>query len=136
MSDAKTESPVAAADAGAQEADESLPIDWSTEPVPAYANGAQIAHTPREFSMIFTELAPFPGRRAEFNVPGKERAAIVGSVRMTPDVFFQMLCVFASNWNKFANELIDPRMRRPRFKLLDAGDVQLDGVPKPKVSDD
>lgn len=113
-----------------------LPVDWSTEPRPVYANGAHVVHTGREFSMVFTDLAPFPGRLAEDGKAGHERAAVVASVRMTPDVFFQMLCVFASNWNRFANELIDPRMRRPRFKLLDAGDTQLDGVPKRHVADD
>lgn len=116
---------------------ESLPIDWSTEPRPAYANGAQVAHSAREFAVLFTDAVSFPGRYAPDGRAGSERAAVVASLRMTPDVFFQMLCVFASNWNRFANEMIDPRMRRPRFKLIDAGELQLEGLPKkPPPSDD
>jgi hypothetical protein len=111
-------------------APEALPIDWSTEPRPTYANGAQILHTPREFAFLFTDMVAFPGRLSPDGKPGGERASVVASLRMTPDVFFQMLCVFASNWNRFANEVIDPRMRRPRFKLIDAGEMQLDGLPK------
>lgn len=109
---------------------EALPIDWSTEGRPVYTNGAHVIHTARDFSLLFTEAAAFPGRLAADGQAGNERAAIAASLRMSPDVFFQMLCVFASNWNKFANEMIDPRMRRPRFKLIDAGDMQLEGIPK------
>ena len=128
MSETKTEpSPGAAA----ATKPESLPIDWSTEPRPVYANGAQVAHSQRDFAVLFTDAAPFPGRYSPDGQAGNERAAVVASLRMTPDVFFQMLCVFASNWNRFANEMIDPRMRRPRFKLIDAGDLQLEGLPKP-----
>ncbi len=127
--------PAPAAEA-APEAPDGLPIDWSTEPRPAYANGAHVVHTPREFAMIFTDLAGFPGRLAPDGKAGRERAAVVASLRMTPDVYFQMLCVLASNWNRFANELIDPRLRRPRFKLLDAGDAQLDGVPRRTADDE
>jgi hypothetical protein len=114
---------------------EALPIDWSTEGRPVYTNGAHVIHSARDFSLIFTEAAAFPGRLSADGKAGNERAAVAASLRMSPDVFFQMLCVFASNWNKFANEMIDPRMRRPRFKLIDAGDMQLDGVPKPRPED-
>ncbi len=114
---------VAAAAAGG-----TLPVDWSTEPTPAYANGGHVVHTPRDFAVLFTELAPFPGRGS--GEAGRELAKIVASLRMTPDIYFQMLCMLTSNWNKFAAEMIDPRMRKPRFKLLDAGDVQLEGIPK------
>lgn len=118
---------------GAQAGAQTLPVDWSTEPAPAYANGGHVVHTARDFAVLFTEHASFPGRLS--GAEGQELARIVASLRMTPDVFFQMLCMLTSNWNKFANEMIDPRMRRPRFKLLDAGEVQLDGLPK-KASED
>jgi hypothetical protein len=132
----ETKDPDEGGQAGEGAGVEPLPVDWSTEPVPAYANGAHVVHTPREFSVIFTELAGFPGRLSASGAAGEERARVVGSIRMTPDVYFQMLCILASNWNRFANELIDPRMRRPRFKLLDAGDVQLEGVPQKRADDD
>ncbi len=108
---------------------EPLAIDWSTEPTPAYVNGAHVIHTPSEFSIVFTEMNGFPGRLAPDGEVGHERAAVVASIRANPTVFFEMLCVFASNWNKFATDMIDPRMRKPRFKLLDAGDYQLDNLP-------
>lgn len=114
------------------EAPEALKIDWSTEGTPAYVNGAHVVHTPSEFAVVFTEMCGFPGRNSPSGEAGDERAAIVASVRANPTVFFEMLCVFASNWNRFANELIDPRMRKPRFKLLDSGDYQLDGLPEKK----
>jgi len=135
MSEIKTDPNAPSAEPAAKQ--EALAIDWSTEPRPVYANGAQVAHSPRDFAMLFTDAASFPGRYAADGQAGNERAAVVASLRMTPDVFFQMLCVFASNWNRFANEMIDPRMRRPRFKLIDAGDLQLEGLPKkPPPRDD
>ena len=124
-----TERTDATADDGSGRA---LPIDWSTEPTPAYANGAHVVHTPSEFAVVFTEMSAFPGRHAESGEAGDERAMVAASIRTNPTVFFEMLCVFASNWNKFANELIDPRMRKPRFKLVDAGDFQLEGAPGSK----
>ncbi len=136
MSEGKTTGGAGDAQGAGEPKVAALPVDWATEPAPAYANGAHVTHTPRDFSVIFTELAGFPGRLSPDGEAGNERARVVGSVRMTPDVFFQMMCVFASNWNKFANELIDPRMRRPRFKLLDAGDAQLEGVPQKRTEED
>jgi hypothetical protein len=124
--------PEAEAAAEAAELPAPLPIDWSTEPTAAYVNGAHVVHTPAEFAVLFTEMAQFPGRHAATGETGDERAVVAASIRTNPTVFFEMLCVFASNWNKFANEVIDPRMRRPRFKLIDAGDFQPDGVPRPK----
>lgn len=111
---------------------EALPIDWSTEPTPAAANGVQVLHTPQEFAMLFTDLAMFPGRNAADGRVGGERARVVGSLRMHPDTYFQMLCVMASNWNKFVEAHVPPQMRQPRFKLLDAGDMQLYGIKPPK----
>lgn len=119
--DARTETPI-----------EPLAIEWSTEPTPAYVNGAHVVHSPTEFAVVFTDMCGFPGRHAADGKAGKERAAVVASIRANPTVFFEMLCVFASNWNRFANEMIDPRMRKPRFKLLDAGDYQLEGLPEKK----
>lgn len=106
-----------------------LPIDWSSEPKPLYANGAQVVHTMREFALLFTDMAAFPGRLASDGVAGHERATVVASLRVTPDVYFEMLCVLASNWNAFVNQLSDPRMvNHPRFKLVDAGELQLEGL--------
>lgn len=107
-----------------------LPIDWSTEPTAAYVNGAHVMHTPSEFAVLFTEMANFPGRNSETGQAGDERAAVAASIRTNPTVFFEMLCVFASNWNKYANDMIDPRVRKPKFQLLDAGGFQLDGIDK------
>ena len=109
-----------------------LPIDWSTEGTPAYANGMHILHRATEFALLFTDMAAFPGRLSSDGRAGNERAAVVASLRIAPDAFFQMLCVMASNWNRYIGAVTDARMRQPRFKLIDAGDMQLDGVPAPK----
>lgn len=116
----------------ASEAPAPLPIDWSTEPNPAAANGLQLSHTPTEFAMLFTDMAMFPGRYAADGQTGNERARVVSSLRVHPDVYFQMLCVMASNWNKFVETHVPPQMRQPRFKLLDAGEMQLYGIKAPK----
>jgi hypothetical protein len=109
-----------------------LPIDWSTEGTPAYANGMQILHRATEFALLFTDMAAFPGRLSPDGRAGNERAAVVASLRIAPDSFFQMLCVMASNWNRYIGAVTDARMRQPRFKLIDAGDLQLEGLPTPK----
>jgi hypothetical protein len=116
--------------AGAKEA-RALAIDWSTEGTPAYANGMQILHRATEFALLFTDMAAFPGRLAPDGRAGNERAAVVASLRIAPDAFFQMLCVMASNWNRYIGAVTDARMRQPRFKLIDAGEMQLEGVPPP-----
>jgi hypothetical protein len=116
--------------AGAKET-RPLPIDWSTEGAPAYANGMQILHRATEFALVFTDMAAFPGRLSPDGRAGNERAAVVASLRIAPDAFFQMLCVMASNWNRYIGTVTDARMRQPRFKLIDAGELQLDGVPTP-----
>lgn len=105
-----------------------MPVDWSTEPTPTYANGLQVAYSVQDFALLFTELTRFPGRLAPGNQPGKERARVAASLRINPEAYFQMLCVMASTWNQFVGEVVDPRMRQPKFKLLDAGDMQLDGL--------
>lgn len=113
----------------AQEAaGQGLEIDWSTEPPPAYANGLQLACASQEFSLVFTDMVRFPGRLAVGNKSGAERARVSASLRVNPDVFFQMLCVMTSSWNRFITEAADSRMRQPKFKLLDAGDAQLEGL--------
>lgn len=103
-----------------------LPIDWSTEPAPAYANGAHVVHTPREFAVVFDDTAPFPGRLAPREDPQGTRGRIVSSLRVSPDAFFQIVCALASSWNRFAATFLDPRMPRPRFVLADAGNARLD----------
>ncbi|MEZ4370731.1 MAG: hypothetical protein R3B07_07890 [Polyangiaceae bacterium] len=120
--------PAAAPAVGAAAPQEGMPIDWSTEPTPAYANGLQVAYSVQDFALLFTELTRFPGRLAPGNQPGKERARVAASLRINPEAYFQMLCVMASTWNQFVGEVVDPRMRQPKFKLLDAGDAQLDGL--------
>ncbi len=109
-----------------------LPIDWTTEGPPAAANGVQVLHTPQEFAVLFTDMAMFPGRNAADGQTGHERARVVGSLRMHPDTYFQALMVMASNWNKFVEAHVPPQMRQPKFKLLDAGDLQLYGIKAPK----
>ncbi|AUX21281.1 uncharacterized protein SOCEGT47_017620 [Sorangium cellulosum] len=113
-----------------------MPIDWSTEATPAAANGVQVLHSPRQFAVVFTEHAPFPGRNAPDGRAGAERARVVSSLRLDPEMYFQALCVMASNWNRFVEAHIPPQMRQPRFKLLDAGDGQLYGIKRPKEEDD
>lgn len=116
-------------------ADEPLPIDWSTEPTPAAANGVQCLHTRAQFALLFTDLALFPGRNSPDGTAGNERARVVSSLRMDPDTYYQALCVMASNWNRFVEAHVPPQMRQPRFKLIDAGDNQLYGF-KPKRDED
>ena len=74
-----------------------------------------------------TDHAPFPGRNAIDHKAGNERARVVASLRMDPDTYFQALSVMASNWNRFVEAHVPPQMRQPRFKLIDAGDMQLHG---------
>ncbi|MCB9592985.1 MAG: hypothetical protein H6719_09660 [Sandaracinaceae bacterium] len=92
---------------GAQPEAVQIDIDWSDEPTPVYANGAQIVHTHREFAIALTEFAPFAGRRAKPYPPRHgevaEQARVVSTVRMTPDVFFQLIAAGAENWNKFVD---------------------------------
>lgn len=105
------------------------PIDWSTEPAPVFANGVQILHRPTDFAVVFTDDAPFPGRRSPDGAAGSERAVVVASLRTHPAAFFQVVCAMASSWNRFASTVIDPRAPRPRFALVDAGDLQLEHAP-------
>lgn len=109
---------------------QAMPIDWTTEGVPAAANGVQVLHRPTEFAVLFTDHTPFPGRRSVDGEPGNERAVVVSSLRLSPDAMFQALCTMANSWNRFATTVIDPRMRQPRFKLVDAGELQLEGFKK------
>jgi hypothetical protein len=111
------------------------PINWATEPPPVFTNGVQVLHRPTDFAVIFTEHTPFPGRHAPDGKPGAERAAVVCSLRTHPAAFFQMVCAMASNWNRFASTLIDPSLPRPRFRLVGAGDLQLEHAP-PAASDE
>jgi hypothetical protein len=104
-------------------------IDWSTEPPPVFANGLQILHRPTDFAVVFTDDAPFPGRRSPDGSAGSERAVVVSSLRTHPSAFFQMVCAMASSWNRYASTVIDPRLRQPRFRLFDAGDLQLEHAP-------
>ena len=107
-----------------------IELDWSDEPSPLYANGAQILSSQREFALLLTEFSPFAGRGG---VPRDQppKAKIVSSVRMTPDVFFQLAAACASNWNKFVNRYGDPRARSPKFKLIGGGETQLEGLEPP-----
>ncbi|MFK7990277.1 MAG: DUF3467 domain-containing protein [Sandaracinaceae bacterium] len=108
-----------------------IEIDWSDEPTPAYANGAQILNSQREFAVVFTDFVGFPGRG---NAPVNQapRAKIVSNVRLTPDVFFQLAAACASNWNKYVNRFGDPRVRTPKFKVVGGGEFQLEGIESPE----
>ncbi|MBX3268646.1 MAG: hypothetical protein KF729_00200 [Sandaracinaceae bacterium] len=104
-----------------------IQLDWSDEPAPAFANGAQVAATTREFALFFTEFCPLAGRggATEEDPP---LAKIVASVRMTPDGFFHMISTCASNWNRYANHVETTQGPRPKFKLMGAGGLQLEGL--------
>jgi len=110
-----------------------IEIDWSDEPLPVYANGAQIVHSPREFALAFTDFAPFAGRRPRPYParPGEiqERARVVSAVRMTPDVFFQLIAAGASNWNKFVEQYGASTGREmPTFRLDGEGAPSLEAT--------
>jgi hypothetical protein len=115
-----------------------IEIDWSDEPMPVYTNGAQIVHTHREFSIAFTEFAPFTGRRPSPYAPRAgevhERARVVSAVRIPPDVFFQLMAAGASYWNKFVDTYGGPMAdKMPKFQLVGGeGIPQLDNAPGAK----
>ena len=111
---------------------EALPIDWSTEPTPASANGVQVLHGPQHFAVLYTDMQGFAGRYAADGAAGHERARVVSSLRMDPGTYFQVLAAMASNWNRYVEAHVPPQMRQPRFKLIDAGDAQLYGFEPPK----
>lgn len=104
-----------------------IEIDWSDEPTPVYANGAQILNSQREFAIVFTDFAGFAGRG---NVPNDHppKAKIVSNVRLTPDVFFQLAAACASNWNKYVNRFGESEALSPKFKLIGGGNMQLEGL--------
>ncbi len=108
---------------------QALRIDWSTEPTPAYANGVHAVHTQREFAVFFADFVDLPGRGA---APGTDlpNARIVSSVRLAPDVFFQLVAAVASNWNNYVQRFEDADTT-PRFKLVGAAGFQLEGLEPP-----
>ncbi|MCC6877447.1 MAG: DUF3467 domain-containing protein [Sandaracinaceae bacterium] len=107
-----------------------IEIDWDKEPEPVYSNGAQILNSQREFALVFTDFVAFGGRGGvPLDQPPKARP--VASIRMTPDVFFQLAAAAASNWNKYVNRFGDPRVRTPKFKVINGGDFQLEGLEPP-----
>jgi len=109
-------------------ADVQIDIDWSDEPLPVYANGAQIVHSHREFAMAFTDFAPFQGRRVKPYPPRQgevpEQARVVSAVRMTPDVFFQLIAAGATNWNKFVE-----RYGQAMGAQMPTFEIKGDGIP-------
>ena len=107
-----------------------IEMDWSDEPPPVYANGAQILNSQREFAVVFTDFVGFVGRG---NAPKDQppRAKIVSNVRLHPDVFFQLAAACASNWNKYVNRFVDPSVRAPKFKVIGGGQFQLEGLEPP-----
>ena len=104
-----------------------IELDWSDEPVPVYANGAQILNSQREFAIVFTDFVGFAGRGGAPN-DKPPKAKIVSNVRLTPDVFFQLAAACASNWNRYVNRFGDPRARNPKFKIIGGGTMQLEGL--------
>lgn len=117
---------------GTEQTSQEVPIeiDWTDEPPPVYANGAQLVHNNTEFAISFTEFANFGGRRSRegSSVP---RARVVSSIRLNPDVFFQFVVACASNWNKFVNRVSPEGSKPPKFKLISAGNIQLEGLEPP-----
>lgn len=112
-----------------------IEIDWTDEPTAVYANGAQLVHNNTEFAISFTEFASFAGRRAREG-SGIPRARVVSSVRLNPDVYFQFVVACASNWNKFVNRVSPEGSKPPKFKLISAGKIQLEGLEPPGEEDE
>ncbi len=112
-----------------------IELDWSDEPPPAYANGAQILNSQREFAVFFTDFVAFAGRGGA-RADQAPKAKIVGNLRLAPDVFFQLAAACASNWNKYVNRYGDPRVRTPKFKIVGGGNFQLEGLEPPGGGDD
>lgn len=108
-----------------------IDVDWSDEPAPVYANGARVLNTQREFALVFTEFMAFGGRGGA-GPNETPRAKVVASLRLTPDVFFQLAAACATNWNQYVNRFGDPRQPSPKFQLVGAGDLQLEGVDPPR----
>jgi hypothetical protein len=111
---------------------EALPIDWSTEPTPASANGVQVLHGPQHFALLYTDMQGFAGRSRRTARWATSGPGSSSSLRMDPGTYFQVLAAMASNWNKYVEAHVPPQMRQPRFKLIDAGDAQLYGFEPPK----
>jgi len=104
-----------------------IEIDWADEPPVVYANGAQIVNSQREFALLFTDFVAFAGRG---NQPTDKppKAKLVGNLRLTPDVFFQLVAAAASNWNKYVQRFGDPNTKSPKFVLVHGGGAQLEGL--------
>jgi hypothetical protein len=110
-----------------------IELDWSDEPPAVYANGAQILNTHREFALVLTDFAAFPGRGGgAAGAPPK--AKIVANVRMSPEIFFQIAAACASNWNQFVNQYGSPGQVQPKFKIINGGPMQLEGLEPPPRS--
>jgi len=117
-----------------------IEIDWSDEPPVVYANGAQIVNSQREFALLFTDFVAFAGR-GNSPVDRPPKAKLVGNLRLTPDVFFQLVAAAASNWNKYVQRFGQPGAKSPKFVLVHGGGAQLEGVepddlPSPAPGDD
>ena len=93
-------------------------VDWSTEGVPAFANGIRVSAGAREFALIFTEFQPFRGRAA---APGsaEPRERVVASLRTNPEELFHMLESMAGAWNRWVLAHSKPDSV-PRFRLFGA----------------
>ena len=114
--------------APASEVERGLPIDWSTEGKPVFANGLQVMHRFSDFALLFTDETPFPGRNVPGRGQGEELAAVSASLRVPPDAVFQMICVLASSWNRFVGAMPEGAPVQPRFRLIESGEVQLDNA--------
>jgi len=108
------------------QAEAAIEIDWSDEPPVAYANGAQILNSQREFALLFTDFVAFAGR-GNTRADQPPKAKLVSNLRLTPDVFFQLAAAAASNWNKYVQRFGDPNTQAPKFVLLHGGG-QLEGL--------
>ena len=62
-----------------------IEIDWSDEPVPVYANGAQVVHTHREFSIAYTEFVKkFDRQISAEDILDKWSAKVKAKVKAAP----------------------------------------------------
>jgi len=104
-----------------------IQLDWSDEPRPTYATGVQVVATPRDVALFFVDFAAAKGRGgAAPDEPPK--AKVVGTVRVTPDVLFELAFNLASAWNEYANATGDPGRPQPKYKLMSAGGRQVRGL--------
>ena len=107
---------------------ETVYVDWSSEPTPAFVNFVAVNSTPNEVGVLACDILPFvpQGRLGE----GKPYAArIAASLRWTHIGFFKAVATLASHWNKMAVGYAKAGQKLPRFKIVDGEPgMQLEGL--------